>query len=142
MIKLTISIGYYIAALFGLFLIITWIFDNEPPIKFLLGSITPTLASPGDIIQVNQILEKTRTCPGEVTRILQGECGLVHISTNSAILEKGINDITIPVILPLGIKPGNCNFISQHSYICDPLDLLFNRKIYKSPNIPFKVGLR
>lgn len=136
---LLIKLGYYAVAAYGLFLILVWWNDVETPIAFGEQTVSKQQVKPGDSVVFTQVLTKKRLCIGEVNRWLEGSCGFKQISENNAVLSTGSHVVTIPVMIPTNFLEGSCQFRSRHYYICNPLDWIFNRKIYYSTPIEFKV---
>lgn len=138
--KQVIVLAYILFACYGLLLVITWTFDNEDVIHTPPGTIDNSMTFPGDIVVFKQPIQKFRDCPGEVYRSLLGECGLHHIQPVPATLDPGEHIVTIPVEIPLSFQKGSCEFVSKFRYFCNPVDYIFQRKIYSSFPIQFTVG--
>jgi len=136
---LLIRLGYYTVAAYGLFLLVVWWQDTTPPIVFKEAAISATRVQPGERVVVTQHLYKQRQCLGDVNRYLEGACGYKSLSENNAVLSLGAHQIIVPITIPADFLSGCCQFMSRYQYVCNPLDYLFNRKIYYSPPIEFEV---
>ena len=136
---LLIRLGYYTVAAYGLFLLAVWWQDTIPPIIFMNSSISATRVHPGEHVIVEQDLMKQRLCLGDVNRWLEGACGYKSLSETNAVLPLGAHQLQIPITISMDFRPGACRFMSRHQYICNPLDYVFNRKIYYSPPVDFEV---
>lgn len=136
---LAIRIGYYTLAAYGLFLVVLWWKDDSAPIVFEESAISKPIVRPGESVLITQRIIKTKLCFGSVYRWLEGDCGFKLLSNNDAILSVGPHNLSIPVTIPLDLLSGPCRMMSRHQYACNPLDYIFNRKIYYSPPIHFEV---
>lgn len=134
-----IRMVYYTLAAYGLLLVFMWWQDDTSPVIFGSASVSTPAVRPGDTVIFTQEITKNRMCLGEVNRWIEGECGYKSISENNAVLPIGVHQLVIPVTLPVNFIPGECKFMSRNHYICNPMDFLFNRKIYYSTPIRFKV---
>ena len=139
LIRYCIQIGYYCIALYGLFLIIFWWSDDNPVIQFSQGSVDKLEAKSGEVVVFLQPITKFKQCPGQVDRFFSGECGLYHYPTNNTTLPIGEQVIILPLELPPTLISGNCQFNSNFSYDCNPVDYVFNRQFFVAPPIRFKV---
>lgn len=136
---LLIRMGYYTVAAYGLFLLVVWWQDTAPPIIFEGSSISKSQVQPGETVLITQNLTKQRLCFGEVNRWLEGACGYKSLFENNAVLPVGQHQLLITVAIPANSLQGACRFMSRHQYTCNPLDYLFNRKMYYSPPVNFEV---
>lgn len=134
-----IRAGYYLVALYGLFLLVSWWHDSKPPINFGPSSVLPQQVHRGDTVVIHQDITKTRDCIGKVNRYLEGPCGFIPLIESSPVLPVGNRDLVFTVNVPKNALPGACQFISRHQYFCNPLDFIFNRKIYIANPVKFTV---
>jgi len=134
-----IRVGYYLVAVYGLFLLISWWYDTRPPIQFGNSTVSSQQVRRGDTIVIHQNVTKLRECMGEVNRYLEGPCGFRPLTGNNPILPVGSHDLVFTVTVPETALSGECQFISRHQYFCNPLDFIFNRKVYVANPVLFTV---
>lgn len=137
--KRAIELCYYLLACYGLILLVFWFFDNEPPIKIILSKVDRSVVRPGGVIVFEQHIQKFRQCPGKVSRFIRGDCGFLDLPTISTALRDGNHVVRIPVDIPSNFQSGSCYMFSIHTFRCNILDSILNRRNIISDPIPFYV---
>lgn len=86
-----------------------------------------------------QTIQKFRACPGTVNRYIRGDCGTLDIPTITTALREGNHTIRIPVEISKSFQTGSCYLFSVHSFKCNPLDYVLDRRVIVSDPISFFV---
>lgn len=131
-----------IFALIGVFLLSYWALDRSPPNKLYdMGSLTPSVVHPGQVVKVHWIISKDRLCPGTAVRTLSGECGAHMLYVGESFLQEVFKDPKITQFnfeVPKSVTPGACYYRVTIYYRCNPLHNWWPL-IFSYPPIPFKV---
>ncbi len=126
-------------SLYGGYLVIFWIQDNEPVVIFGMGEVTPSTGRPNDLLVFYLPFKKERNCWGIVQRFLIGGCGMFLLSESPSWIEAPWEGrLTYSVQIPHEAIPGPCGFQVIARFVCNPLDLFSNRLVASTP-IQFQV---
>lgn len=119
---ITAYVCYGSAALYGVYVVGTWIFDKEAPLEFYSAVYGSEVLEKGSKVSVSLELRQHKICPMTASVTLSGDCGGVQVPVNLGDLEDNVADtrynnlaFTIPSNLH-GICPVELTF----TYNCNP----------------------
>lgn len=112
-----------------------WYFDTSVPIV-VLRELAVQIAAPGEIIKVAIPIKASKHtgCSILVSRyVLDSEGQTVDVMATRFISERGLDRIfkkspnawKFPVKIPTEIEEGEALIITQHAYICNPLNYIW-----------------
>lgn len=134
-----IKIGYGLALIAGLYVILAWTFDNELPYDIEGIKVLTPVVAPGEEFRLALNIHKTRNCQGTVTRTLGGACGNRDILTTPTTLGIGRFDYELHFLVPTDVLDGGiCVARVRVTYSCNAWQQLFPVNFFM-PEVPFTV---
>jgi hypothetical protein len=140
----------FLLALAIMFLLGTWTFDREVPVKFHQALVETPLVAPGGILRVHYQVTRERNCSVHIEQVLFDENGGRYPMPDTVFLvDPGpLGDDAYSVLIPVPsfFAVGKGRFRSARAYFCNPLQRFFNWPVVVPPyegkanDVPFNVG--